>query len=188
MMFCFSKSLKGIKPMQIRTMSLAEINRVVEIDRSEQITTKYVYQAGELQAIPHEFDVPTWSGEWLSENIEQWSSALAAGSTMLGAFVDDVFAGFAILGHQFIGEQHDQIQLVALYISRPYRRQGIAEKLVETASQMAKERGATYLYISSAESAPTVNFYLKQGCFLAPKVDPALFALEPEDIHLLKKL
>lgn len=174
--------------MEIRIMSLAEVDRVAEIDRSEHITHKYVYQSGELKLIPHEINVPRWQGDWLKENIEDWSAHVAAGSTMLGAFVDDVFAGFAIVGHNFIGEHHDQIQLVVLHVSRPYRRQGIAAKLVEIASQMAKERGAAYLYISASETEGTVNFYLKQGCFLAPKVDPELYALEPNDIHLLKKL
>ncbi|MHB0442614.1 GNAT family N-acetyltransferase, partial [Klebsiella pneumoniae] len=41
------------------------------------------------------------------------------------------------------------------------------------------------LYISSIPNKNTVDFYLAQGCRLADKPDPALFALEPEDIHLV---
>ncbi|VEB02444.1 acetyltransferase [Klebsiella pneumoniae] len=45
--------------------------------------------------------------------------------------------------------------------------------------------GASGLYISSIPNKNTVDFYLAQGCRLADKPDPALFALEPEDIHLV---
>ncbi len=47
------------------------------------------------------------------------------------------------------------------------------------------EMGASGLYISSIPNKNTVDFYLAQGCRLADKPDPALFALEPEDIHLV---
>jgi hypothetical protein len=43
---------------------------------------------------------------------------------------------------------------------------------------------ARRLYISATPSENTVNFYLRQGCVLARQIDPELFELEPEDIHL----
>jgi hypothetical protein len=33
-----------------------------------------------------------------------------------------------------------------------------------------------------------VGFYLRQGCRLADPVHPALYADEPDDIHLVKQL
>jgi hypothetical protein len=33
-----------------------------------------------------------------------------------------------------------------------------------------------------------VGFYLRQGCGLADPVHPALFAAEPEDVHLVLPL
>jgi hypothetical protein len=49
---------------------------------------------------------------------------------------------------------------------------------------LAKEKGAQLLYISATPSQHTVDFYLKQGARLASEVNPVLFKLEPDDIHL----
>ncbi|WP_431739759.1 hypothetical protein [Morganella morganii] len=49
----------------------------------------------------------------------------------------------------------------------------------------AKEMGAKGFYISSIPSENTVHFYQHPGCELIAKPDPALFALEPEDIHFV---
>jgi GNAT superfamily N-acetyltransferase len=174
--------------LTIRKMSPDDIARIGEIDRSEHITLAYKVEAGQIQTVAHEFHVPAWDAEEINNNIEHWSPELQKGGVMLGAFVDEQFAGFAILGHKLFGEQHDQMQLVALYVSKGYRRQGIAERLFGAIGQLAKERGASYLYISATESESAVGFYKSQGSVLAPKVDPELFALEPNDIHLVKKL
>jgi hypothetical protein len=48
----------------------------------------------------------------------------------------------------------------------------------------ARELGARRLYISATPSENTVRFYLRRGCRVTDDVDAALFALEPEDIHL----
>ena len=48
----------------------------------------------------------------------------------------------------------------------------------------ARELGARRLYISSTPSENTVRFYLRRGARVTNEVDAALFALEPEDIHL----
>ena len=45
--------------------------------------------------------------------------------------------------------------------------------------------GAKGFYISSIPSENTVHFYQHPGCELIAKPDPALFALEPEDIHFV---
>jgi N-acetylglutamate synthase-like GNAT family acetyltransferase len=55
---------------------------------------------------------------------------------------------------------------------------------LERAAARARELGAQRLYVSATESENTVDFYLRRGCRLAEEVDPALFALEPNDIHL----
>ena len=52
------------------------------------------------------------------------------------------------------------------------------------AARRARKLGAKKLYISATPSENTVNFYLHLGCVLAKEMDPELFELEPEDIHL----
>jgi hypothetical protein len=38
--------------------------------------------------------------------------------------------------------------------------------------------------VSSVPSENAVDFYLHMGCRVTEDVDPALFELEPDDIHL----
>ncbi len=56
------------------------------------------------------------------------------------------------------------------------------------ACDIARQAGSSQMYISSTPSASAVGFYLSQGCRLAEEVDPELYALEPEDIHLILDL
>ena len=52
------------------------------------------------------------------------------------------------------------------------------------AEQEARTRDAQFMYASATPSENTVRFYMALGFRLAEPVDPALFAKEPEDIHL----
>ena len=54
--------------------------------------------------------------------------------------------------------------------------------------RLAKLDGATALYVSAMFSAPTVHFYQAQGFELTNRPHPELFALEPEDIHMVRQL
>jgi ribosomal protein S18 acetylase RimI-like enzyme len=71
-----------------------------------------------------------------------------------------------------------------LYVSNGYRRRGIARALMDEVCRLGGDRGARQLYISAAETESAVGFYLDYGCRLAEAVDPALFELEPTDVHL----
>jgi predicted N-acetyltransferase YhbS len=106
------------------------------------------------------------------------------GGTFWGAFEDDKLVGVAILENKFIGAQQDTLQLKFLHVSRDYRKQGLGKTLFNLAVEKAKTLGAKKLYISATPSEKTVNYYLQLGCVLAKEIDPELFALEPDDIHL----
>ena len=90
----------------------------------------------------------------------------------------------AILESEFIGTKHDTLRLKFLHVSRDYRGRGIASALFHRAVEGARLLGAKKLYISATPSEHTINYYLRLGCVLAAEIDPELFALEPEDIHL----
>ena len=101
-----------------------------------------------------------------------------------GAFENGVLVGVAILERQFIGSRLDTLQLKFLHISRDCRKQGLGTRLFNLAVEKARELGAKKLYIFATPSENTVNYYLRLGCVLAREIDPELFSLEPEDIHL----
>jgi hypothetical protein len=59
---------------------------------------------------------------------------------------------------------------------------------MDDAQKIARDAGAHQMYVSSIPSSSAVDFYLAQGCRLAEEPDPDLYALEPEDIHLIVAL
>ena len=131
-----------------------------------------------------DIQVPRWSDNQVRSLVEKLSPELDQGGVMLGALERDLLVGIAVLGNRFIGENQSQLQLAFLHVSSGYRRQRVATRLLSEVRRLAKERGASQLYISATESESAVGFYLSQGAKLVEKVDEELYALEPEDIHL----
>jgi len=170
--------------MNIRFLEREEVPLVWQIDRREVIHNIYNLHDGELVLVPEYFDVQGWPpGE-----VEHYTSVLLdcfdRGGTFWGAFEDGTLVGTAILESKFIGSNGDTLQLKFLHVSRSQRKQGLGAKLFHLAIEHAKSLGAKKLYISATPSENTINFYMRLGCVLATEIDPELFALEPEDIHL----
>jgi GNAT superfamily N-acetyltransferase len=178
-------------PITIQRLEPEALARLGEIDRSEIITTGYVYQNGQLTAETVHWDVPAWlTGDdthpWsVAAHIRQMSASLEQGGALLGALDGERLAGLAILRPDL---QPGMAQLAALFVSRPYRRQGVASQLLAEAERLARAGGATSLYVSATPSASAVGFYLEHGFGPTDSPDPALLALEPEDIHMVKPL
>ena len=82
----------------------------------------------------------------------------------------------------------EMAQLAALFVSRDYRRTGIATQLTHHLIRMARASGARRLYVSATPSRSAVGFYQSQGFGLVDRVHPDLFAREPEDIHMVLEL
>jgi GNAT superfamily N-acetyltransferase len=172
--------------MAIRTLELSQddLGRIAEIDRSEKVRFKYVYERGALRQVEINHDIPTWTERMVAEAVEMLEPKLREGGVFLGAFDDDRIVGVAVLGGAFIGEARDQLQLAFLYVSNGYRRRGVARRLLDEACLLARVKGARQLYISATETESAVGFYLSYGCELAQRVDETLYRLEPSDIHL----
>jgi len=75
--------------------------------------------------------------------------------------------------------------LAFLHVGRPFRRSGVGSALWRAAIELATAASATRLYVSATPAGAAVNFYLRRGSVLAKPPHPGLFALEPEDIHLV---
>jgi len=170
--------------MNIRFLQRAEIPLIWQIDRREIIQNIYILQDGILVLKPDYFDIRGWS----SGEAELYTPILLdcydRSGTFWGAFENDVLIGVAILESKFIGTQQDTLQLKFLHVSHDVRKQGLGSRLFNMTVEKAKTLGAKKLYISATPSENTINYYLRLGCVLATEIDPELFALEPEDIHL----
>jgi predicted N-acetyltransferase YhbS len=170
--------------MRIRRLERHEIPDIWSIDRAEVVDGVYRRDGGELALEPEHHDVPGWPpGE-----PERYGPILLdcfdRGGTFYGAFDGEALIGAMGLESHFIGREKDQLQLKFLQVGRPHRRKGLGRALFERAVARATELGARRRYVSSTPSENTVRFYLRRGCRPADEVDPALFELEPRDIHL----
>jgi predicted N-acetyltransferase YhbS len=172
----------------IRELTRAEVERVWEIDRREVIERVVHLQEGRLILEAAFFDMQGWPPGEAALYTPLLLDCHDRGGCFYGAFDGDALAGVAILESRFIGSRVDQLQLKFLHVGKPYRRTGLGKALFECVAQRAKEMGAKQLYISATPSENTIGFYLHLGCALAVEIDPELFALEPEDIHLVYSL
>jgi GNAT superfamily N-acetyltransferase len=84
---------------------------------------------------------------------------------VFGARVDDRLAGCAaIYVVPFFERPGARARLVALVVDAEYRRQGIAELLVEQAREFARDRGAVEMEVLSRRTRPDAYpFYTKVG-------------------------
>lgn len=176
--------------IQIRQLPSSDIARLAEIDRSEHVRMSYTYRGGALQAKEVDWHVPAWFAEGegphsVQTMIRFCREHLEARGVLLGALDGERLAGAAILRDRLT---ESMAQLAFLHVSRPYRRQGIAARLVEEAARLARLAGARDLYVSATESQSAVGFYLSQGFRPTDSPHPLLLALEPEDIHMTKAL
>jgi GNAT superfamily N-acetyltransferase len=172
----------------IRRLGHDEIDTIWTIDRSEVIHRIYRLRQGELVSEPAYCDASGWPPGEIENVTPSLHACYRRGGGFYGIFEGGVLVGAAVIDGERIGPGRDWIALKFLYVSRSHRGKGVGSRLFEHAKAMARRRGARRLYISSTPTESTVNFYLRLGCEIAPEPDPELFALEPEDIHLICEL
>lgn len=170
--------------MNIRLLQREEIPLIWQIDRREIVENIYYVRDGKLVLKPDYFDIQGWPPGEPEHYTPILLDCYDRGGTFWGVTENDTLAGVAILESKFIGTWKDTLQLKFLHVSRGYRKHGFGTTLFHLAVEKAKALGAKKLYISATPSENTVNYYTRLGCVLATEIDPELFALEPEDIHL----
>jgi ribosomal protein S18 acetylase RimI-like enzyme len=176
--------------LEYRDMTMADLDRLREIDRSEHVTTAYAMAGGTLASRAVDWNDPGWhdgDGEHsFDHQIEFSRRHLAAGARALGCFTaDDRLVGFGLMTPEV---EPGVAQLSFLYVSRAYRRRGIARELLDRLSHWAQAAGAAELYVSAAPSESAVSFYQAAGFRVTDRPNPDLLSLEPQDIHLRQPL
>jgi GNAT superfamily N-acetyltransferase len=170
--------------INIRKLIHPELPLIWTIDRAEVIDNVYHFRDGKLVLEPEHYDMQGWPPGEPEHYHPFLEDCFERGGHFWGAFDGDKLIGVAVLESKFIGSKKDTLQLKLLHLSRGVRRKGLGRRLFSVAVEQAKSMGAAKMYISSAPSENTVNFYFHLGCRLAEEIDKELFALEPEDIHL----
>jgi ribosomal protein S18 acetylase RimI-like enzyme len=179
-----------IAMIEIRPLHSHEVHTIAEVDRSEHITLGYRFQNGTLSSEEVNWNVPRWTDDGVAEfnlggRIEDLRRKIDSGCKVLAAFDGNTMVGYAVLREKI---SEEMAQLADLFVSREYRRCGIATRLAAEMIGLAKASGARKLYVSAVPSESAVGFYLRQGFKPAQDVHPELFALEPEDIHMILEL
>ena len=169
-----------------------DVGLVALVDRSEHVDVEYEIVDGELTERPVTMaDVPPWDpvgdGPFsVAAHVAFCRDCVANGAQLLGALDGDgELLGLAVVDADF---EPGLAWLAFLHVSRPHRRRGVASVLWTAAEDAARAAGATAMYVSATPTGSAVGFYLRQGCRLAAPVHPALYADEPDDIHLVKQL
>lgn len=167
----------------IRDLGRDDIDRIWTIDRSEVIEAVFRVEGGELVRHAERHVLDGWPEGEEARYAPILRECFDRGGTFLGAFEGDAMVGVVVLDGRFMGRASDQLQLKFLHAGRSQRGTGLGRTLFERASAKARALGAKRLYVSATPSENTVGFYRHLGCRLAAEPDPALYALEPEDIH-----
>jgi GNAT superfamily N-acetyltransferase len=160
------------------------LHRIAEIDRAEEILEIYYLQNGQLRLKSDRQTVTHFDKEELDEIIQRQHKLIKNSGRVIGAFDGDILVGVASVENVKRGIHRNYLKMDILYVSKSARGQKVGQNLLELCKTIAKGLGAEKLYISATPTRGTADFYLKNGAVMAQEIDPELFALEPEDIHL----
>lgn len=173
-----------------RRLERRELARVGEIDRTELIDTLYVQRGAELEPIKGDFSASPWhaagGGEHsVAHQIAECERYVAAGGTAMGAFSEERLVGIGIVVPHV---RNGIAQLAFLHVSDGFRGGGIGIYLAAELERLARDAGDTTMVVSATPSANTVAFYRGRGFEPTATPLPELYELEPEDVHLEKRL
>lgn len=138
---------------------------------------------GALVLIDHPY-IEDWTLKERRAVARQILAAIDGGAAAQGAFLNNTLIGFAFLDAALFGKTARYLDLVMLYVSRPFRNHGIGKTLFRRICAAAKGCGAEKLYISANSSMETQAFYRGVGCVEATELNQALANQEPCDIQM----
>jgi len=171
--------------ISFREMSRDEVERVRELDVSEDGGVLFKQTGEDIEKFKSEWHRPRWDAAKCKSIAEAIISDLESGGVMLGAFEGELLVGVGVLRSRL---EESVAELSGLWVSRNHRRRGIARHLASDIFRLAKEDGAREVYVSATASESAVGFYMNQGFRPTDKVNDELFRQEPEDIHMRKAL
>lgn len=173
-----------------RRLVATDLARIGEIDRTERIETIYVQRGSRLEEQAGDWSSPPWDARGVGEHSVAHQRAecerhLAAGALALGAFGDDRLVGIGLVT---VHVRPDIAQLAFLHVSDGYRGRGVGAQLTDELERLARDAGDSAMVVSATPSANTVRFYLDRGFEPMAEPLPELYELEPDDVHMQKRL
>jgi GNAT superfamily N-acetyltransferase len=174
-----------------RRLVAVDLGQLGEIDRTERIDTLYVQHGAQLEErVGGDWSASAWFSEGEGEHsvayqIAECERHLAAGAIALGAFADGRLVGIGLVTPHI---RPGIAQLAYLMVSHGYRGRGVGGDISDELERLARERGDTTMVVSATPSLNTVRFYRRRGYEPMSEPLPELYELEPEDVHMEKRL
>lgn len=136
-------------------MSKDEVERVSELDVSEDGVSIFKQTRTRIEKHSTEWHRPRWNAAKCRSIAEGITSDLESGGVMLGAFDGESLIGVGVLRHRL---EESVAELAGPWVSRDYRRKGVARQLTSEIFRLAKEDGAHEIYVSASPSESAVGF------------------------------
>ncbi|OLF56072.1 GNAT family N-acetyltransferase [Pseudomonas chlororaphis] len=175
--------------MHERLLQESDIPQLKLIDRAEVIHEFYRLQDGHLSRYPQHEVVTGWPAGEAEHDALILQQCYRRGGWLYGVFDEERPVAAAVLDCRVIHNAGLALrQLKFLHVGQAYRGRGLGQRLFGLAVEQARRMGGEGLYVSATPSRNTVDFYRGLGCELLQAPDPALYRLEPEDIHLYLRL
>jgi len=146
-------------------------------DRYQEVQNVFRMENGRLVLKKHPF-TETWSPE---RRREKAAEILSGKHITYCAFDGDMVVGEIMLIPEL---NENRLIIDSFHVSRDYRRHGIGRRLVETARDYAKSRGAAALYASCCSAEETIRFYSAMGFEPSEHPIPRYVEDEPFDIQM----
>ena len=150
-------------------------------DRYQEVQNVFRMENGKLVLKKQPF-TETWSPEQRRKKAEEILS---------GRYITFcAFDGDAVVGEIMMIPELNENRLIidSFHVSYEFRRCGIGRRLIETAADYARGRGASALYASCCSSEETIGFYKAMGFRLSEHPIPSYAEDEPFDIQMECKL
>lgn len=146
-------------------------------DRYQEVRNVFRMEDGRLVLKKQPF-TETWSPERRREK---------AAEILSGEYITYcAFDGDSVIGEIMLLPDLNENRLIvdSFHVSRVYRRHGIGRRLIGTAIEYAKRRGAVALYASCCSAEETIRFYAAMG--FEPSQHPIASCVkdEPFDIQM----
>ena len=165
-----------------RALTRDDCDKFRQIDRCEIVEDIYYMRGGNLVLEKEYYDIKGLDN--IENRIMNLKNICDKGGTIYGAFHNDTLVGLVSLRGELIGKNNDTIQLSSCFVSKNYRKKGIATKLIDMLKERAVQLGGKKIYVSATPSKNTVHFYMGIGFQLTDEPIQELFEEEPEDIHM----
>ena len=146
-------------------------------DRFQEVQNVWRMENGRL-VLNYQPFTETWSPEQRRKKAEEILS---------GRYITFcAFAGDAVVGEIMLIPELNENRLIidSFHVSREFRRCGIGRRLIETAAEYARGRGASALYASCCSAAETIDFYRAVGFRRSEHPIPSCVEDEPFDIQM----